>query len=650
MSQPNPSLVNVLLGKQQSDTTDGELLIRFLHSQCEQAFGELVSRHGAMVFAVARRLLGSLTDAEDVSQAVFLLLARKASTLRTERSLAGWLYGVTRRLCADLRKQQKRRERREDLVSRQKPVSHDPEPLLHKQEALVKLDAELAKLALSLREPLVLHCLEGLSHQEIAQRLGVALGTVASRLSRAKELLKNRLVQRGVGPALSVALFSGIAQARVQPTLCFAAAQAVLRHQPLQPLVTPVTYSLYHGALVMSWQKQLQLAAAALLVGGVSLWGATTLLAAPQGIVSSTESLKTVAQDDLQKLQGTWYCVAAVPGGAGGRKMNEEHVQQLKTFKLTFKGEELTVSYGNEGERKAKVKLNPGTSPKRLEFIDGEQPSLPAVYSVDGDVLIFTFQEGKPGFPSSLAATKELQGAMLVLQKIKPHGLDLPVPPPTANKVANPRKSVVHNHLRQLALAFHNYVNDHQKFPENIVGPDGKVLLSWRVELLPYLEQDQLARQFKRDEPWDSEHNKALLKQMPKFFAIDEETKKNHTTAFQRPSGPGTAFEQGKQLFFKDIKDGTSNTLLVVEAEATVPWTKPADLVYDANLPAPKLGKRFGNEFQAAMIDGSSRHIPYTVGESTIKALMTREGGEVFDLEELSNKKSPAAVPLGNPK
>jgi RNA polymerase sigma factor (sigma-70 family) len=643
VSQTGLSLVSSLLGKQQSSTTDGELLQSFLQDQSEAAFAELMQRHSAMVFAVARRLLGSATDAEDVSQATFLLLARKASTLRRERSLAGWLYGVARRLSADLRKQQKRREKREGIASTQRSTE-TAEPLLLKQETFVKLDTELSHLHVGLREPLVLHCLEGLSHQEIATRLGIAMGTVASRLHRAKELLKSRLVRAGVGPALSVALFSGIAQARIQPTLSLTAAQAVLRHHsvqtPVHTLVSSVSYSLYTGAIYMSWKKQIQLAAAAVLVGGFSLWGANTLLASPQGDpVFSTISTQT-QDEELKRLQGTWYCVAIVPGGTN--EPPAEALNEMKKMQLIFEGDMLSLKVIQGDPKPLKAKLDSKSSPKRLELFEGDKSRVRALYSVDGDVLIFTFQEGREGFPATLAATKELSGAMVVLQKLRPYKMDNTPANPMLRQMA--AKNIAQNSMRQIGLAFHNYVNDNNKFPENIKDKNGKPLLSWRVLMLPYLEQEALFRQFKLDEPWDSEHNKALISKMPKFFSVDDKTEKNHTTAWQRWSGVGTAFEPDNKLNFNDLTDGTSNTIFLAEAEETVPWTKPADLEFDANKPLPKLGTRFGNEHQVVMLDGSSRSWPATAKEAMLKAFITRAGGEVVEFPQLPevNSKAPA--------
>jgi DNA-directed RNA polymerase specialized sigma24 family protein len=96
------SLLGLLKSRNSTEFTDGQLLGTFIEDRSETAFTELMQRHGAMVFSVAYRLLSSVTDAEDVYQVTFLLLARKAKSLQSTRSLAGWLYGVARRLSAEI--------------------------------------------------------------------------------------------------------------------------------------------------------------------------------------------------------------------------------------------------------------------------------------------------------------------------------------------------------------------------------------------------------------------------------------------------------------------------------------------------------------------------------------------------------------------
>src|SRR5436309_15555748 len=120
-----------------------------------------------------------------------------------------------------------------------------------------------------------------------------------------------------------------------------------------------------------------------------------------------------------------------------------------------------------------------------------------------------------------------------------------------------------------MALAMHHYHGEKGALPPAaVLGRDGKPLLSWRVLILPYIEQEDRYKEFRLDQPWDSPHNIQLLPRMPKLYAPFDgsPTPQPHTTYYQVFVGPRTAFEGPRGLNFADFKDGTSNTLLIVEA------------------------------------------------------------------------------------
>jgi hypothetical protein len=177
----------------------------------------------------------------------------------------------------------------------------------------------------------------------------------------------------------------------------------------------------------------------------------------------------------------------------------------------------------------------------------------------------------------------------------------------------------------------HNYHDTYRRLPPAAVcGPDGKPLLSWRVLILPFIEQDALYKGFKLDEPWDSPHNIQLVTKMPRIYApYKGEPSGDGMTYFQAFVGPSAAFEGTTGLKFSDFTDGTSNTFLIVEAWDPVPWTKPEDLIYDPDGPLPRLGGiiRDGS-FRAAFADGSVHNIRNGTSEETIRALITRNGNE----------------------
>ena len=190
------------------------------------------------------------------------------------------------------------------------------------------------------------------------------------------------------------------------------------------------------------------------------------------------------------------------------------------------------------------------------------------------------------------------------------------------------------NHLKQIGIAMHNYADTMGNLPPAAVcDKTGKPLLSWRVLILPYVEEGELFKQFKLDEPWDSDHNKKLLAKMPKVYTIPGITKPGGTDTHYRVfvgNGAGFDWVRGMRLP-ADFFDGTSNTLLCVTAATAVPWTKPDELEFD---PEKDMAKLFGavasGRYQFGLFDGSVRAYSKLPSKTTINALITRGGGETL--------------------
>ncbi len=176
--------------------TDGDLLRAFAVRNDQAAFAALVKRHGPLVLAVCRRVLHHLQDAEDACQATFLILARKATTIRQTESLAGWLHGVAYRMASNARKAAVRRRRHEERVQTKQPEMPAWEAAW--REVQLVLDQEIQHLPAKYREPFVLCCLENRNGTEVARRLGLKEGTVWSRLAQARTRLRERLARRGI--------------------------------------------------------------------------------------------------------------------------------------------------------------------------------------------------------------------------------------------------------------------------------------------------------------------------------------------------------------------------------------------------------------------------------------------------------------------
>jgi hypothetical protein len=192
------------------------------------------------------------------------------------------------------------------------------------------------------------------------------------------------------------------------------------------------------------------------------------------------------------------------------------------------------------------------------------------------------------------------------------------------------------NNFKQIVLAMHNYEATYGVMPGDVLDAKKKPLLSWRVQLLPYMEQENLYKKFKLDEAWDSETNKKLIEEMPKIYAPVRALKVEKGETFYRGFG-GTnnltagLFQPGQRIGIVSITDGTSNTIAVIDAGEPVIWTKPGtDLDPDAK-EFPKLGRMIdGDYFFAAMCDGSTKKVKREFDVKAMKAAVSRQGGEVF--------------------
>ena len=208
-------------------------------------------------------------------------------------------------------------------------------------------------------------------------------------------------------------------------------------------------------------------------------------------------------------------------------------------------------------------------------------------------------------------------------------------------QVRNTGKS--HNQMLQMALAMHNFESAFGRLPS--AGPDPKrskpqSQLSWRVQILPYVEQVSLYDKFKHDEPWDSPHNLALVDEMPPIFKSHGNRLPSGKTLFVVPVGkvdengqlqrPSPAFGYGKGPRFGNIQDGTKSTIMIMEVnpDAAVTWTKPEDWEFDPDHPMQSLGRARWGSILVAMMNGDIYQLPITMDSNEFKALITCNGGE----------------------
>lgn len=201
------------------------------------------------------------------------------------------------------------------------------------------------------------------------------------------------------------------------------------------------------------------------------------------------------------------------------------------------------------------------------------------------------------------------------------------------------------NNFKVLTIGFHTYHDIYKSFPPaanpSFFDEKGQPHLSWRVHLLPFIEQQVLADKFRYDEPWDSEHNIALLGEMPAIYKTTADPTKTTIMGFVSadPIAKGiaglTPSRRGSGPLLRDFIDGTSNTALIVEfsPEEAMPWTKPVDYLYDPEKPLPKLGKPDEDFVIVAFADAAVVKVPKATDKKLWRALITRNGFKDEDVD-----------------
>jgi RNA polymerase sigma factor (sigma-70 family) len=267
--------------RQLGELPDHELLERYIDQGDEAAFAAVVQRHGPMVLGVCRRVLHDAQEAEDACQATFLVLVRRAASIRRREALASWLYGVAYRVARSARARS-RRVGPADLAPTADPQS-DPAADLTWREMRTALDAELSRLPDKYRQPLVLCYLEGKTRDEAAHELGWTAGALKGRLERGRALLRSRLTRRGLTLAaalcatgLSPELSPGVLPAPLVVAVVKGARLLTPGAAPAGVLPARVA-ALVHVGLVSTRPAPVQWVAAALLLLGVAGVGAGSL-------------------------------------------------------------------------------------------------------------------------------------------------------------------------------------------------------------------------------------------------------------------------------------------------------------------------------------------------------------------------------------
>lgn len=488
-----------------ASSSDRALLVAFATEGDEAAFETLVNRHGPLVRGVCRRFLPNTHDADDAFQATFLVLARKAGRIRDPDRLAPWLYGVAFRVATKARTQAARRRDRQPIAD---DMAGPDDPSAEWSDVGPIIDAELNRLRSKHRDVLILCLIEGATAEEASARLGCPVGTVKSRLARARETLRARLTSRGVAPAAALALVASS-----------------------NALASPVPSTLTRATLQTITAKVVPPGVAALATGAAStmFWKST-------------------------------FAALALVGSVG-----------------------LSAAYWSE-------------PPAR------EQP---------------------PAKGEAQAGETEAK--------------------PSANI----------NNLKRILVALQVFESAQGGFPPAAIhGVDGRPKLSWRVALLPYLDQKELYQQFRLNESWDSPHNKTLIDRMPAVFETPEAPTPKGQTRFRGFAANGTMFDpaytriltgpgtERRNLEIPTISDGLSNTAYIAIARDATPWTKPGELSVQGQ-DVPALDESDPRGIVLGMVDGAALHLKPELLQRWLGALATKSGGEIIDRSIFANSQRP---------
>ena len=426
-----------------AELTDGQLLERYVGRHDEVALATLVRRHGPMVWGVCRRVLRNDHDAEDVFQATFLVLVRKAASIAQRELLANWLYGVAYQTALKARATAARRGTRERQVTAmpepatvQRDLWNDVKPLL---------DQELNHLPDKYRAVIVLCDLEGKTRKEAARQLGCPEGTVAGRLARARVLLAKRLSRHGLtlsGASLAALLSSGAAAvdvpAAVLTSTIKVASLGATGQAAAAAVISARVASLTEGMVRAMLATKLKALTAmvlvvALLGGGGILVTARMMEEAPvraknaewppsSGKDSAKPKAEVDPKTDREKLQGTWTFVAVEEWG----QAKEEDPNNPR--RLVFDGNEFTIGKGRLIIFVGKFTLDPSQKPKAidLEFTESVKPQDEGktelgIYALEGDTLKLCLNRPEnPERPKKFSANEKQELITLRRKRDKP--------------------------------------------------------------------------------------------------------------------------------------------------------------------------------------------------------------------------------------
>jgi RNA polymerase sigma factor (sigma-70 family) len=351
---------------------DAVLLERYTSRREEAAFAALVRRHGPLVLSVCRRVLYHEHDAEDAFQAVFCVLARKAGSISKRSSIGAWLHAVTYRIARKALAQRSRRPMSGTNLPELAAVEDSPEWAW--RELRTVLDEEVNRLPDTCRRAFVLCYLQGKTNEQAAVELGCPLGTVLSRLARARECLRVRLTRRGLAlsaGALATTLAGRATAEAVRTELAEAAIQAGVRYAAGQVVAACVASLADWFLRAILWTRLTNAFGLASAVGMAVVvmiwWFARGGVPAPS------------PQTDLQKLQGSWQILRVEKVGLAP--------EEALVSRLVFIGNQWHMVVAGTQLPSVRFELDASHEPKAIDFALQSGKVLRAIYHLDGDSL-----------------------------------------------------------------------------------------------------------------------------------------------------------------------------------------------------------------------------------------------------------------------
>jgi RNA polymerase sigma factor (sigma-70 family) len=388
MSLPNITHRS-LNGQGSASPEDGELLERFVAARDEAAFEDLLHRHGPMVLGVCRRALQNEADADDAFQATFLVLVRKAESIRPRSMVGNWLYGVAHNTALKARAMSTRRSSKEQAAARSRPQIDEP-TWEHLQPLL---DQELNALPDKYRSVIVLCDLEGKSLKQAARHLGCPLATIGTRVARGRQMLARRLARKCVVPSAGVLAFlmsqngaSASVPARLVEATAKAAAIEISGSASTGGTISASVATLTAAVVKALLLARLKIAMLVLLALSAITFAGGAL--AHQIQASLRMSACKMPRSDSDRLQDTWTLISVQQAGQEIAKAAFKDYEEW-----TFDGNKIIVAPNGEwsaayaidaSKNQKEINLGPATAAVRtvLPVLEGA-----GIYKLEGHTL-----------------------------------------------------------------------------------------------------------------------------------------------------------------------------------------------------------------------------------------------------------------------